>query len=330
MIPDKLKVGDEVRIVSLAKSASDIDDEVLKKSVAILEGMGLKPTFAEHVFSRAQRGCPTDDEKVADLHAAFLDENVKGILAVVGGFNSNQLLDQIDWNVISMHPKIVAGFSDITVISHAIYAKTGIVCYVAPNLYCFGLPPESGYSAEYFRKCLFADSPDEYELKESAEWYDYPWRYDDKSEREPILNEGVRVIQHGIAEGTVIGGNMCSLNLLNGTGFFPSIEGDIILCIEDDSYDSISETFERNLQSIIQQPYFSQVKALLIGRFQKDSMATERVLPEIIASKNLPNNLPIAYNLDFGHTDPKFTYPIGGRMSVKLTPTSSTITILHH
>ena len=242
------------------------------------------------------------------MHAAFLDPNVKGILAAIGGFNSNQLLGRIDWDIIRANPKIFAGFSDITVLNHAILAKTGLVTFATPNFYCFGLPPESNYSLEYFRRCLFAGQPETYKVRASKEFYDYAWDYDERSPRSKIVNGGLKIIQPGQASGTLLGGNLCSLNLLNG---------DIILCLEDDSYDSIPETFERNLQSLIQQPYFRQVKAILFGRFQCESIAANDSLAAIISSKKIGSNIPIVSNLDFGHTDPKFSYKIGGWASVE-------------
>ena len=157
MIPDKLKPGDEVRIVAPARSASDIDERVLDRAKVALESLGLKITFSKNAFSRNQRGCPADDEKVEDLQEAFMDENVRCVLAAIGGFNSNQLLGKINWQFIKDNPKIFGGFSDITVLNHAILAKTGLVTYAMPNFYCFGLPPEANYSLEYFRRCLFAD-----------------------------------------------------------------------------------------------------------------------------------------------------------------------------
>lgn len=317
MTPNKLQPGDEIRIVALARSASDIDETVLRRATMALESLGLTVTFSENVFSRSQRGCPSDQEKVDDLHTAFTDSKVKAILAAVGGFNSNQLLDKIDWKLIDANPKIFAGFSDITVLNHAILAKTGLITYAAPNFYCFGMLPQNSYSLEYFKRCLFADQPDEYEIAPSANFYDYPWNYDEKSSRATLPNNGPVIIQKGRAEGTLLGGNMCSLNLLNGTEYFPRIAGDIILCIEDDSYDSILETFERNFQSVAQQPYFRQVKAILIGRFQQESQPTEQALRDIILSKNIEQTMSVIANLDFGHTDPKFTYPVGGRVAVE-------------
>ena len=187
------------------------------------------------------------------FRSAFMDENVKCVLAAIGGFNSNQLLGKIDWQIIKDNPKIFGGFSDITVLNHAILAKTGLMTYAMPNFYCFGLPPEADYSLEYFRRCLFADHPAELVVQQSEIFYDLPWDYDEASPRQTLENDGPRVVQNGLAEGVMIGGNLCSLNLLNGTEYFPKIEGDIILCIEDDSYDSIPETFERHVQALMQQ-----------------------------------------------------------------------------
>ena len=316
MIPDKLKPGDEIRIVAPARSASDIDKGVLERAKSALESLGLKVSFSKNAFSRNQRGCPTDDEKVEDLHEAFMDENVKCVLAAIGGFNSNQLLDKIDWQIIKDNPKIFGGFSDITILNHAILAKTELVTYVMPNFYCFGLPPEDNYSLEYFRRCLFADQPAEFVVQQSETFYDLPWNYDETSSRQTLENDGPRVVQSGLAEGVMIGGNLCSLNLLNGTEYFPKIEGDIILCIEDDSYDSIPETVERNFQSLMQQSFFRQVKAILVGRFQGESRVTDDMISDIILSKNIDPTMPIITNLDFGHTDPKFTYPVGGKCEV--------------
>ena len=317
MLPEKINAGDEIRVIAPARSASDIDEVVLARAQTALESLSLKVSFSQYAFSRSQRGCPTDVEKVDDLHAAFLDPNVKGILAAIGGFNSNQLLGRIDWDIIRANPKIFAGFSDITALNHAILAKTGLVTFATPNFYCFGLPPESNYSLEYFRRCLFAGQPETYKVRASKEFYDYAWDYDEKSPRSKIVNGGMKIIQPGQASGTLLGGNLCSLNLLNGTEYFPRIKGDIILCLEDDSYDSIPETFERNLQSLSQQPYFRQVKAILFGRFQRESIAANDSLAAIISSKKIGSNIPIVSNLDFGHTDPKFSYKIGGWASVE-------------
>ena len=327
MIPDKLKPGDEVRIVAPARSASDISKVTLRRAQSTLESIGLKVTFSDNAFSQNQRGCPTDEEKVKDLEEAFTDSNVKCILAAIGGFNSNQLLNKINWQIIKDNPKIFGGFSDITILNHAILAKTGLITYAMPNFYCFGLLLESDYSLKYFQRCLLIDYPDSYEVQPTKYWCDFSWNNDESLPQRIWKNSGPRIVQGGSAIGTMIGGNLCSLNLLNGTEYFPKIKGNIILCIEDDSYDSIPETFERNVQSLMQQPYFNQVRAILIGRFQGKSQATEDVVGDIILSKNISPNIPVIAGLDFGHTDPKFTYPVGGYCHIVAEDDSAKVVI---
>jgi len=327
MIPDKLKPGDEVRIVAPARSASDISKVTLRRAQSTLESIGLKVTFSDNAFSQNQRGCPTDEEKVKDLEEAFTDSKVKCILAAIGGFNSNQLLNKINWQIIKDNPKIFGGFSDITILNHAILAKTGLITYAMPNFYCFGLSLESDYSLKYFQRCLLTDNPDSYEVQPTKHWYDFSWNDDESLPQRIWKNSGPRIVQGGSAIGTIIGGNLCSLNLLNGTEYFPKIKGNIILCIEDDSYDSIPETFERNVQSLMQQPYFHQVRAILIGRFQGKSQATEDVIGDIILSKNISPNIPVIAGLDFGHTDPKFTYPVGGYCHIAAEDDSAKVVI---
>lgn len=76
------------------------------------------------------------------------------------------------------------------------------------------------------------------------------------------------------------------------------------------------ETFERHVQALMQQSFFRQVKAILVGRFQGESRATDDMISDIILSKNIDPTISVVVNLDFGHTDPKFTYPVGGKCKV--------------
>ena len=72
-----------------------------------------------------------------DLHDAFLDSTVDVILATIGGFNSNELLPYLDYDLIAKHQKIICGYSDTTAILNAIYAKTGLVTYMGPSYTSF-------------------------------------------------------------------------------------------------------------------------------------------------------------------------------------------------
>ncbi|MBX2901899.1 MAG: hypothetical protein KF775_19795 [Cyclobacteriaceae bacterium] len=76
-------------------------------------------------------------------------------------------------------------------------------------------------------------------------------------------------------------------------------------------------TFDRDLQSLIHQPGFEQVKALMIGRFQQSSHMSLDLLKTMVQNKKELKGMPIIANVDFGHTDPMITFPIGGTILIE-------------
>jgi muramoyltetrapeptide carboxypeptidase LdcA involved in peptidoglycan recycling len=166
------------------------------------------------------------------------------------------------------------------------------------------------YTTEYLKKCLFQSQP--FSISPSPKWSDDPW-YHDQENRTFIPNEGYLIINEGQATGTIIGGNMCTFNLLHGTEFMPSLNG-AILFLEDDELakDDTAADFDRNLQSILHQPGSNKIAAILIGRFQKASQMTSEKIKKIIQTKAELKHIPVIANVDFGHTTPAITFPIGG------------------
>ena len=139
------------------------------------------------------------------------------------------------------------------------------------------------------------------------------------------------LINPGYATGTVIGGNLCTFNLLQGTEYFPDINNTIILMEEDNLLGETSLVeFDRNLQSVIDCKSFSNVKGILIGRFQIGSKISIEQLKKVIKSKNELTNIPVIANIDFGHTTPIVTLPIGGTASIEAENDKVKITILEH
>lgn len=310
IFPAKLKIGDEVRVIAPSRSMSMISEETQMVANQRFEQIGLKLSFGRHIQESDDFTSTSITARVEDIHDAFQDNKVKAIFTVIGGFNSNQLLDSLDWELIKQNPKILCGYSDITALQNAIYAKTGLVTYSGPHYSSFGDKKSFDYTLEYLKKCLFSDKP--FEITPSDKWSDDPW-YKNQDEREFINNAGPMIINRGKAEGKLLGGNLCTLNLLQGTQYFPNLEKNTILFIEDD-YDSHPVNFDRDLQSLIHQPGFENVKGLVIGRFQKKSNFTDDLLTQIIRTKKALEKLPVVANVDFGHTTPMITYPIGGKV----------------
>ena len=138
IFPKKLQEGDEIRVISPSSSLTrtgKFEDKL--KAKARLEALGYQVTFGQHILENDLLESSSINSRLADFHAAFLDPNVKAILCTIGGFNSNELLPYIDWNIVKNSPKIFCGFSDITVLHQAIFAKTGLVTYYGPGYIAF-------------------------------------------------------------------------------------------------------------------------------------------------------------------------------------------------
>lgn len=312
IFPAKLKEGDSVRVIAPSRSLSIIGEGIRKIASQRLSELGLKLSFGKNVYEKDDFSSSSIKSRIEDLHDAFSDKKVKAVITVIGGFNSNQLFRYIDWNLIKNNPKIFCGFSDITALNNAIFAKTGLVTYSGPHYSSFGQKLHLEYTIEYFTKCLFSEEP--FEVLPSKEWSDDEW-YLDQDKRELISNPGFLIINQGTSEGKVLGANICTFNLLQGTEHMPSLT-DSILFLEDD-YESLPHTFDRDLQSLIHLPDFKDIKGIVIGRFQKKSRMNNDLLRKMIKSKKELDEIPVIANADFGHTDPKITFPIGGHAIIE-------------
>ena len=259
--------------------------------------------------------CTNAKDRAEDMNAAFADPNVKGILTVIGGFNSNQILKYLDFELIKNNPKILCGFSDITILLDSIHAKTGLVTYYGPHFSSFGMKKGFDYTFDYFKKMLM-ENGGEAEVESSKEWSDDAW-FIDQENRDFIQNPGMFVINEGTAEGKIIGGNLCTLNLLQGTEYMPDISNSILFLEDDEMAGKLFLVeFDRDLVSLIQQPEFKTVKGIVIGRCQKNSEMTREKWMKLIQSKPELENIPVIADCDFGHTTPIITFPIGGTASL--------------
>lgn len=314
VIPNKLKKGDEIRVIAPSRSLAIISEHTRKIANQRFEDLGLKLSFGQHVLESDIFYSSSRQARLDDLHEAFRDKNIKAIFTVIGGYNANQLLDGIDYELIAANPKILCGYSDITALQNAIYAKTGLVTYSGLHYSSLGMEIGIDWSLDYLKKCLFQEEP--FILEPSRQWSDDAW-YLDQHARHFMQNEGAWILQQGEAEGTIIGANLCTFNLLQGTSYMPSLY-DAILFLEEDALTAgdTAVVFDRDLQSLIQQPGFDSIRGLVIGRFQRASQMNFDLLQAIIQNKKELRRIPIIGNVDFGHTDPMFTFPIGGRIHI--------------
>ncbi len=153
------------------------------------------------------------------------------------------------------------------------------------------------------------------EVRPADAWTDDAW-FLDQDDRNPIPNEGWWPLRPGRAEGRIVGGNLCTLNLLQGTPYLPSLHGTLVFVEDDELTNPVA--FARDLTSLLQVPDATRITGLVIGRFQQASSMTRSVLEEIIARQPTLTGVPVLANVDFGHTDPRLTIPIGGSASLSI------------
>lgn len=306
--PPRLKNGDMIRVIAPARSRAMVAEHDHSALIrARFEQMNLRLSFGSHVDERDSFDSSSVESRVSDLHAAFADPEVAGILTVIGGFNSNELLPHLDWDLIAANPKILCGYSDITALQNAILAHTGLVTYSGPHWSSFGMRDHFEQTQRWFMAALMDGAP--LDLEPSGSWTDDEW-FLDQDNRNPMPGEGWWALQPGTASGRIVGGNLCTLNLLQGTAHMPALDG-ALLFVEDD-FESHPATFARDLTSLLQVPGASTITGLVIGRFQRASGMTQELLRQIVQTQPALRGLPVLANADFGHTQPQITLPIGG------------------
>ena len=310
MKPNKIKNGDRIEIIAPSGSIWRIEPPLVELAKNKLVNMGYEVTFSKNIYELDDFDSSSVESRIADINEAFANPDVKIILAAIGGCSANQLLDYIDYENIKNNPKLFCGYSDINILLNAITKMTGLITYLGPNFVNFAVKKGFEYTENYFN--MIVTSNNRIKIIDSEYYSDDKW-YINQEKREFIKNSGRKVINRGNAYGKIVGGNLCSLQLLQGTKYFPDLRNTILFLEDDDLVGkNFIYEFDRNLQSLIQQPGFEQVKGIIIGRHQLDSQVNDELFVKLIKNKKELNGIPIIYNVDFGHTQPFITIPIGG------------------
>lgn len=312
-------------VVSPARSLSLIAPENRLLASQRFEELGLLMSYSKNAEETDQFVSSPIESRLEDIHEAFKDQSVRLIITTIGGFNSNQLLPYLDYELIKKNPKIFCGYSDITALANAIYAKTGLVTYSGPHYSSFGEKLYFDYTLEYFKRCLISE--DSFKVVPSEKWSNDKW-YKNQDQRELIVNSGHQVLNSGDAEGVIVGGNLRTFHYLAGTEFIPSLK-DAILFVEEDSLEDIHH-FDSHLTALSQLPGFQGVRGLVVGRFEKESQIETEDLQAVVKKNKKVSNLPVIYGADFGHTEPRITFPIGGHAKISARPGNTKIEIFKH
>ena len=307
--PRAVKPGAHIRVVSPSSSLTRVGGmEGTQACRAHLERLGFTVSFGEHILANDIQYSASIAERVADIHAGFADTAVDMVLCTIGGFNSVELLPYLDWELIRANPKAFCGYSDITALNNAMFAKTGLVSYSGPGYSAFRMKELQDYQSATW---LQAIGGGDYTLTASEHWSSDLWFLPD-AVRNLLPNEW-SVYNHGEAvTGTVIGANMSTFVLLQGTAYFPQVS-DPILFMEV-AEEASPEDFTRYLASILLN--VPNPRAVVFGRPPKEANISEEVLLHVLDKHPVLKTIPVMYNVNFGHAQPIFTFPIGAQITV--------------
>ncbi|MCM3387876.1 S66 family peptidase [Ureibacillus chungkukjangi] len=261
--------------------------------------------------------------RAEDLMTAFKDENIKGIIANIGGEDSIRLLPYIDFEVIHNNPKIFMGYSDVT-ISHLICHKAGISSFYGPAILTdFAENVEMDpYTIEMVNRTLFSNEIMG-EIQPAKEWTSerLEWIESNKNKRRTLkLNAGNELLQGSdIVQGRLIGGCMEVLEMAKGTVLWPeSIHWENSILFFETSEEKPAPDYIRYwLRNYAAQGILQRAKGIIFGKPQDEQYYEEYKIEirKVTKEYNL-EHLPILYNLNFGHTEPKFILPYGAMAEI--------------
>lgn len=291
VFPRPLCPGDRVAVV--APSSPALEEEI-RSGVACLREMGFEPVLGKSCTgstpSRGYLAAESDAVKVDDLHDAFRDPSVDGIVCLRGGSGAGRLIRHLDAGLIAANPKVFVGYSDITIL-HAFIAKhCGLVTFHGPMVASENLWRE-GPTREAFLRAVCGCEP--LGLMQN-----------------PAGNDMV-CIAPGSCRGELTGGNLALLCTTIGTD--AEIETrDCVVLLED--VDEQPYSIDRMLSHLLNAGKLADAAGILLGEFteaEPPERSRERTVDVVIADLLAPLGIPVLGGFCAGHGETNLTLPLG-------------------
>ena len=295
--PKPLQPGDTIAVVSTSAPTTDPSD-AFEQGIALLEAEGFKVKLMPHAKAKDAYLAGSDDNRLADLHAAFSDPAVQGILCARGGYGAMRLLAQIDYELIRQNPKIFIGFSDITALHLAFYKRCGLVGFYGPMLTSNLINGEPQSQKELFDMVCgkVCGKNQMHHTVKNLDTY--------------------HCFNAGEATGKLIGGNLSLITALCGTPYLPSTEG-AILFLED--WKEQYYELDRKFQQLKLAGLLDNIAGLVLCDFSEIEPEPEfdptfdkiALLKKLTADIFANLSVPVGYGFSVGHGEQTMTLPIG-------------------
>lgn len=297
--PPALRQGDKVALIA---PASSFNREGFLAGCDRLRQMGYEPVYSQNIFDRDIYFAGSAERRTRELKEYWQRDGIRALVCVRGGYGSNYLLEQLDFDWMAKQPKILIGCSDITTLLTAINDRTGLATFHGPMV----------------AKDLSAGTFDAFSwnnlLGGVAEWN--------------VPSDGVEVLRAGKARGKLYGGCLSMLVASLGTPFEIETEG-TVLFIED-----IAEKpyrIDRMLMQLRLARKLEGVRGFVFGEMldcrppKEESYTLQQVIMRVLE----PYKVPVVFGLKSGHvTSGNITLPIGVQAELKAEGSAATLRIL--
>lgn len=286
--PPPLKRGDTIGIIAPAGQLADRSR--FERGVALLADMGFETRFPRDMWPGTGYLADTDSNRVGELHKTFAAPDIQGVMAARGGYGCIRLLSKADFRIIRENPKMLLGFSDISVLLNLTVQQAGLITFHGPvvTTLCDCTPD----ALERLHACL------------TGNW------------RRTISPAGLEILRgDGQVEGKLVGGNLNTLLSMLGTPYDFSWQGCIVV-LED-----ISEPLyrlDRMLTQLGLSGKITEPAGFILGDFTLDSNQgfleknryTEYVWQRVL-DLTAHTGIPVWGNFPAGHCPHNLTLPLG-------------------
>lgn len=271
---------------------------------------GIDLIFSSHANENEGYVSSSVFDRISDIEYAI--ENSDILLASIGGYNSNQLLDKLNYDLFRKDVYL-CGYSDISALLLAVYSKTGKIVYHGPTYLpeICEYPNPFDYTWYYFKKIVLDHElveyhPPKYRVYEYVDWNDQEIQMVQRKKEEQEISWCV--VNPGHANGKFIGGNINTLIHIIGTEYCPlNVFENALLFIESTQY-NLAE-FDSYIIGLKLRGIFNSISGLIIGSFGEEGDL--ETIKKMLITNLKEYNFPIIADVDLGHTDPMITLPIG-------------------
>ena len=274
----KLHQRSRVAVVSPASAAKP---ELIELGCDRLRAFGYDPIVMPHALAHGPLYyAGTAAERAADLHAAFSDQSIEGILCTRGGWGSAELLPLLNADLIRANPKVFVGYSDHTSLHTWLRNTCSLATFYAPMV-AADWSREDGVDHRTWRAALHAKTT----------WSVGP-------------SDGLRILQPGEAQGRLLGGCLSLLTESLGTPWAFTIDEPCILFLED--INTKPYQWDRMLQHLRFAGLMRNVRGIVFGDMSANAEPSEMPLLEAACLHALGDfKGPIAMGLRSGHVSHK-------------------------